>query len=492
MAEENIDSVPEGVPFSLETWRATPEEVRKFILLLMQRLAALEERVNTNSKNSSAPPSSDPPGSLPNRRQREQEDKGKAKRSRGGQPGHKGHHRSLLPTEQTDSVHSYFPDTCSHCSQPLSQTDVVDAPPVRHQVWDIPPIRPNVTEHQLHRCCCTGCGKTTLAGLPTVVPKGAFGPGLTAVIGVLLGKYRLTRRLCESLLNDGFGLRISLGSISSIEGSISESLAGPVDEVHREIKQAPVVNADDTSWKEDNRTAVIWSANTPELAFFYITSTKDHVSAKELLGEDLQGVLGVDRAKTYSFQNLAKLQSCWAHLDRHFQRMEDRGGDSAPVGLLGKAAVDDFFAEWHEFKDGNLSRAELQTRIVPIRERMKTLLERGIQCGGRGRDKTLHSKTAKTCANILDILLAFFTCCYYDGVEPTNNCSEQALRNPVQWRRTSFGSRCAEGSLFVTRMLTVVETCRRQGRNALEFISQAISAKLRSLPAPSLVPARAG
>ena len=112
MAEEFASFVPEGLPFSLETWRATPKEVRDFTVVLMKRLETLEERVNTNSKNSSAPPSSDRPGSLPNRKKH-------GGGSRGGQRGHKGHHRALLPMEQVTSVQHLVPDQCQHCGTSL-------------------------------------------------------------------------------------------------------------------------------------------------------------------------------------------------------------------------------------------------------------------------------------------------------------------------------------------------------------------------------------
>jgi transposase len=168
--------------------------------------------------------------------------------------------------------------------------------------------------------------------------------------------------------------------------------------------------------------------------------------------------------------------------------MEDRGGESQPIGKWGKAEVDRFFVAWHAFKDGKLSRLELQLEIVPIRARMARLLSRGSDCGQSGRDKTIHAKTAKTCQNILSILPAFFTCCYHEGVEPTNNSAEQALRHPVQWRKSSFGSQSDAGSRFVERILSTVETCRRQGRNTLDFLTKSVTALISGTPPPSLLP----
>lgn len=485
---EHTDEHRNSIPLPLEVWEATPPEARALILMLLEqvqalrkRIEGLEEQSRANSRNSSKPPSADPPGSLRNRR----EPTGKP---RGGQKGHKGEHRVLVPTEETTHVVKHYPGNCSKCGCGLCPLDVTgEEEPVRHQVWELPPVQVEVTEHQRYRARCPDCGHVSLADLPVGVPLGAFGPRLTAMAGLLVGQYRLSRRQCESLIRDAFGVAISLGGIKAVENLLSQSLVAPVEEVHSAIQQAPVVNADDTGWKEGNKKAVLWNANTPDLAIFRITKKKDHESARGLLGEDFDGILGVDRATTYSFQDIKKLATCWAHLDRHFQRMEDRGGESEAIGKWGKAEVDRFFTVWHKFKDGKISRPELQSEIVPIRARMARLLLRGSQCGKAGTDKTLHAKTAKTCANVLKVFPALWTCVYYEGVEPTNNSSERALRHPVQWRRNSFGTQSAAGSRFVERILSTVETCRRQGRNALEFLTKSVTALLHGSLPPSLV-----
>ena len=203
----------------------------------------------------------------------------------------------------------------------------------------------------------------------------------------------------------GLELPSSLGGIKGLEGLISESLASPVEEVQAANQKAPVVNADDTGWREANQRAVLWNANTPEMAIFQITPKKDHASAQALLGKKFADILGVDRARTYSFHDRGELQSCWAHLDRHFQRMEDRGGKSTAIGQAGKAEVDHFFKLWREFKDNKLSRLVLQVAVGSVRVNMAKLLVRGIQCGESesGKTKSVHSKTAKTCANILEL-----------------------------------------------------------------------------------------
>ena len=484
------------LPLPQDVWDATPRQAQELILSLIgqvqvltqqvltltARLEALEDQMRANSTNSSKPPSADPPGTLPNR-------KTKSGKKRGGQIGHQGHYRAMIPSDQVDHILQHYPSKCTKCSRGLTSANLTPgSEPARHQIWEIPPVRADVTEHQFYRCSCPDCGEVSLAKLPLGVSPGAFGPRLTALAGLLTGQYRLSLRQCESLLRDGFGVAVSLGGIKGLEGVISDSLASPVQEVHAAIQKAPVVNADDTGWREANQRAVLWNANTPEMAIFLVTPKKDHASAQALLGENFAGILGVDRAKTYSFHDRRRLQSCWAHLDRHFQRMEDRGGKSTAIGQAGKAEVDRFFKLWREFEDKKLSRTVLQFAVGSVRVRMAQLLGRGIQCGDSGKTKSVHSKTAKTCANILELLPAFFTCCFHEGVDPTNNTSERALRHPVQWRNTSFGTQSAAGSRFVERILTTAETCRRQGRNMLEFLTKAVTALRHGLAAPSLLP----
>lgn len=309
------------------------------------------------------------------------------------------------------------------------------------------------------------------------------------MVGVLLGGYRLSRRQCETLLADAFGVTISLGGLAGLEALLSESVSAAVEEVQATIQQAPVVNVDDTGWKEENKRAVLWNMNTPDLAFFMISARKDHETARSLLG-DFDGILGADRATTYSFHPLEKQATCWAHLDRHFQRMEDRGDESAAIGKWGKAEVDRFFEQWHRFKNGEISREQLQAEVVPIRARMARLLKRGSTCSEprAGNTPQCLVKTENTCQNILKVFSSLWTCIYHEGVEPTNNSAERALRHPVQWRRTSFGTRSPEGSRFVERMLTATETCRRQGRNLLSFLAESVKAQLLGIAGPSLVP----
>ena len=249
------------------------------------RLAELERVVGMNSRNSSKPPSSDPPNVDKSRKPRQ------SKRKRGAQPGHEGHHREPLPEDQVDEITQIRPDSCKVCGRALNGQS---AWYTRHQVWEIPEIEPHVHEYQLYGLSCDGCGAWNTASLPQGVPTGAFGPRLQATIGILSGVYRLSKRSVQSVLKDFFGIPIGLGSICACESLVSEALSGPVAEAWEHMQSAQMLHADETGWHEHNRKAWMWVAATQMVTVFMIHAKRGQVAARELLGT-FSGILVTDR-----------------------------------------------------------------------------------------------------------------------------------------------------------------------------------------------------
>jgi len=202
----------------LELWERTPPEVQAYIRALEARIATfegmihtlqeqvrtLQEQLNETSRNSSRPPSSDPPQSSRPRRPRGQ-------RRRGGQPGHPGHTRDLVPVEEVDAVVVLKPEQCQGCHASLAGEDPA---PFRHQVIEIPPITPVITEYQWHQLVCAACGEATRAPWPAGVPSGTYGPRVHATVALCTGAYRLSKRTTTQVLDDLFGVPMSVGTIS--------------------------------------------------------------------------------------------------------------------------------------------------------------------------------------------------------------------------------------------------------------------------------------
>lgn len=480
----------EGTPIPLppDIWAATPPAACALILMLLEQNRALREevrvlreqvqklteQVNLNSRNSSKPPSSNPPWTPP-------VSKKPTGRKRGGQPGHQGHRRQLLPEDQVTQVVHHFPSRCGHCGIALSTPKEPTLPWSAHQVIEIPPVQVEVVEHRFHRVCCKDCLQKTLAPWPSDVTRGSFGPRMVSVLSLLSGRYRMSRRDVEEFCGTVLGVEISLGGVKLQEDIVSQALAPVAAEAEEAVKAAGIVNVDETPWKEARVPGYLWCANTVDLAVYWIRHGRGGETAREILGDNLDRVLGTDRLASYGFHPVKQRQICLAHLIRNLRRLLDRGGLAQSLAEWALRELQALFGLWNDFKGGLLGRLELQAMAAPIRARMGRLLRLGTQCGQRRSESAFK--------HMLRHFPAFWTFLRMEGVEPTNNSSERALRPGVRLRRVSFGSQSEAGSRFVERMLTAIESCRRQGRNLLEVMTQAVSAWMTGDSPPSLLPA---
>jgi len=445
-------------------------ELRAKVATLTRRVAELEAKLGKNSTNSSKPPSSDGPEVQRKRKE-------PTGRRRGGQPGHKGHTRELLPIEQVDLVVPLVPKQCRWCSKPLNGED---ASPLRHQVMEVPPIRPVVTEYQCHELTCEACGLATRAELPAGVPEGAFGPRLMAMVAICTGKYRMPKRITQELLSDFLGAELALGSVPRVEQQVSQALAVPVEQARAFVREQPVVHQDETGWREDKHRAWLWVAVTPLVTVFELVRSRGEKVARRMLGESFSGTLVSDRWSAYAWVHPLHRQVCWAHLLRKFKSFAERKGLLAAYAqsLLDEMGI--AFEWWHLFKEGAMTRRTFQRKLRPLMREVGRLLREASTCGEKG---------AGTCREILKLEDSLWTFVYVDAVEPTNNSAERALRPAVIWRKGSFGTDSPDGSRFVERILSVVATLKSQGRHVLDYLTAACETMLLGQAAPSLLPA---
>src|SRR5262249_3145172 len=248
---------------------ATPGAAQALILALQARIHELEARLGQNSLNSSRPPSTDPPQAPPRQKALPSE------RKRGGQPGHRGACRALLPVEQMDEVVAVVPERCRHCGQPFPEPAPRRRARVwRHQVVELLPLAVRVTEYQMASRRCPACGKRTRAELPAGVPRRPFGARLTAVIALLSGRYRLSRREVRQLLQDLWAVRVALGGVVGQEQAQGAGLAPMVEEAQAGVHHAAVVNLDETGWRQEKQRAWLWTAVTATLTVFRIDRSR--------------------------------------------------------------------------------------------------------------------------------------------------------------------------------------------------------------------------
>lgn len=441
---------------------------------LRRQLQAERERSRRDTINTSTPPSQNPLGGRKPKRT-----KTPSGRQRGGQPGHPDTSPGFFPPEQlTEPPLPCIPDTCQHCQFPLAGAAADDAVFTIHQVVELPPLTPEIREYHRHTCTCEQCGQTTLGPLPDGVPTGGYGPRLQAFVALCTSSYHLSKRQVQELLHLTFDIPIALGTICNLEQRVSAAVAEPVAEAQRHVAQAQVVNADETSWPEQPNKGWLWAGVTAAVAVFLVRRRRDLASAQALLGKAFAGILGCDRYGSYRW--VRRRQLCWAHLDRDWQALIDRGGTSKRIGRQLAKLTDELFHLWHRVRDGTLRRSIFEIDVKPIRNAVADCLRQGARCA--------HPRTAGTCADLLAQEEALWTFVDVPGVEPTNNAAERVLRQAVLWRKKSFGTRGAKGSRFVERLLTVVATCRLQGRNVLDYLTAACTAACTHQPAPSLLP----
>ena len=433
----------------------------------------LSEKLNQNSKNSHLPPSSDGPGA------RSGTGRKKSGRKPGGQKGHPGACRKLLPASSVSAVVDLFPEQCLGCAADLES--VPDPEPLRYQQTDWCDHRLVVTEWRRHEVNCLACGARTRAAYDSsLISASAFGPGIASVIVLLSGCYHLSRRQVRDFLSDMLGLSISLGTVSAIEQRVSEALKPAYEEVQREVEQAAVMYTDATSWLLSGILRSLWVLTSAAAMFYVICIDGRRKTIIRLFGRRT-GIMVSDRASVFTFWAMKRRQICWAHLIRKFVAFSQRDGPAGKIGreLLGYSAL--VFEYWHGYKGGLLTREELEIRLRPVRLHFERVLEKASKAG--------IERLSGSCKDILAHREALWTFARVEGVEPTNNHAERALRPFVLWRRRSFGCRSERGERFAERIMTVVQTARRQKKAVLEFILQSVKAQLAGTHPPRLLAA---
>ena len=258
------DQTPPAVRAYIKTLAGQVQTLTSMIHTLQEQVRALQEQLTQTSCNSSRPPSSDPPQSPCPPRPRRQ-------RRRGGQPGHPGQTRPLVPVDEVDAVVVLKPEQCSGCQASLSGDD---AAPFRHQVMEIPPLKPVITEYQWHQLVCPACGATTRAPWPAGVPSGTYGPRVQATVALCTGAYRLSKRTTQQAMAEVFGVPMSVGTISQLEQATTEAVAAPVEEARTYVHEQAVAHLDETSWRQGDKRAWLWGAVTSLVTVFLVRMSR--------------------------------------------------------------------------------------------------------------------------------------------------------------------------------------------------------------------------
>ena len=474
-AEAIYDAGREAVVAALLSLAAQVEGLLEANRTLTARVERLEEQLGRSSRNSSLPPSSDPPGT-PGRLAKKA-----SGRRPGGQPGHPGTTRQLVGPERLDELVEHWPDCCAVCGERFAEGEGTFGRPLRHQVSELPLLAVRVVEHRLLARRCR-CGQVTRARLPQGVARSRFGPRLQAAVATLCTRQRLSRRQAAELLGELFGCPASVGTVDAILGRVGEALAEPYAELRSALPVAPVVYSDETGWALAGRRHWLWGGFTPTLAVFALSPSRGQTAATELLGSEPAGIVCSDRWAGYNHLPPERRQACWAHLARDFQALSERPlpADQRLGRALARIAASVFAAYTGYRQHGDPGR--LADELHSAQQRMRRLLEPVA----RGR----RQHTAAFAADLLKRWPSLWTFATSpELVEPTNNRAERGLRPAVIKRKLSFGNSSEHGLRSTERLLSAEGSCRLQQRTFFGYLCELLNAHQRGTPLPSLLPA---
>jgi transposase len=469
---------PQIQPEIVQSW--PPEAQEYFVVLqtylqnLQTQIVELQSQLNTNSQNSSKPPSSDPPFKRPPKKTKE-----KSAKPKGAQVGHNRHLRELLPLETVDEIVEIYPHECTQCHSPLRPSDQIGEP-VRHQVWELPPVKAWVREYQFYTRQCSQCSHFTKSekNWPQEVPTGQFGPRLVATLGVLHGQYQLSLRQTQELANDLWQLPLSLGTVADSCYKTSRALAGSYQAIEEVVQHHSTNHVDETGWKRQGKLRWLWVATNTVASLFKISNNRGGQSLKELIGEDYAGIIHSDRHKPYLKLEGSRHQLCWAHLIRNLRGLSQRAGPAEKWAEECLLQSEKLFEAWHRFKGEEISWAKLEEEVEPIRAAFKRQLKAGTTLG--------DGQVGAFSREILKLEERLYIFVKEPGIEPTNNLAEQALRCGVIWRKKCFGSQSDWGERFVERVLSVRSTAQKQGLNFLSYLTACLEAAWFKTTAPVL------
>ncbi len=437
------------------------DELRKTIDSLRRDIEDLKDKLALSSKNSSKPPSSDFKRNL-------------HPKPPGPRKGRKGFFRSRYPEERVDQRVVSELQQCPHCqSDQLRER----AKPAVHQQVELPEAKAIVTQYEMRRYRCRCCKRKISASLPQGITYSAFGPRLTATVGLLTGAYHLSKGETARLFSELYDIEISKGAISGLEKQVSKSLRHPYEEIEGQARASPLVkHLDETPWRDKGRTHYAWLLSTKLESLYRIFPGRHYAHAGELVGEDFSSPIVSDRYGAYLRLNQSQHQFCLAHLLREAQRISEH-----PRNRIGSELHRLLYEVLHlssQYRSGDLSHASWHRRICLRRSHLDTCLELGRRSG--------LSSERRFCRSLWERFDWLWVFLRVPGMDPTNNLAERDLRPLVLWRKKSFGTQSDRGERYVERMMSVVSTLRKRGGDLYSYLQSCVAASRKGLQPPTV------
>ena len=380
-----------------------------------------------------------------------------------------------------DEIVDHYPDACGGCGRRFGDEQRRPGGRFgRHQAAELPPISVIVTEHRTHQLRCWHCRARTSARLPQEMGLSRFGPRLQAAVVTLSAGYRISRRGITELARDLFGVTLCTGSVDAVCQRASDALAGPHCQLQDWVLDQGAVHVDETGWRTSGEGRALWTATTPEATFLQIAEHCNRAQFDALIGTSYPGIVVSDRWNGFEHRDPHQRQVCWSHIQRDFRRHSEGLGEQKTFGEQGLELTRRVFSAWRTYQHEHHDRDRLKAEIAPIQTELRQLLE---AASPKSRRTRWHRRFAN---NLLKVWPALWTFTEIDGIQPTNNPAERALRAPVIHRKVSLGTQSNTGERFAERALSAAGTCRLQRRSLFTYLSELITAHNRGDPFPAL------
>lgn len=444
---------------------------------LQQEVERLKLTVQKDSRTSSKPPSTD----LllkPEKPRGDSEKKEASKRKPGGQPGHPGKTRKGF--KRVDRYELLKPQQCPHCGSVEFDESPVEVQ--RQQVAQLVARPIEVVEYQRYTCQCTQCGQRHRADWPKgIVPGQDLSVELQSLL-VWLGNYgHLSYEKQQELLWELGGIEVGVGTLAATNARMAMAVKGSVDQLREWVKLQPMVHVDESPWPVLGLKEWLWVTTGQKFCLFHPGDTRSRAELIAQLGESFDGVISTDDYSVYNGYSTKAQQKCLAHLRRHFKKVVKLNhGNNPALGQAFLDLIDEAFAQhkqWRETQD----HSAYQTWTVGFKLRVTLTLQQWISRAGYEAGKLLRS--------LRDKQEQWWYFLDHPQVPPDNNLAERSLRLAVTKRKVSGGSRSMKRFAQTADLLSVVQTCRRQGRSVMEFFQSVLmSHEKLGKSKPSLLP----
>ena len=393
------------------------------------------------------------------------------RKKRGAVPGHPGAARPR--PEQVDRHESHQLPACPTCGGELTRT----ARTRTRLVEDIPDdLRPEVTEHTIHRDWCACCKKQVEPKLPDALPNCTLG-NRTVVLSAWLhyGLGTTTRQIVE-VFNGHLRLPITDGGLTQMWHRLAHVLGPWYEQIHRHCLDAGVLHADETGWRVEGRTWWLWCFATTDATYYLLDESRGHPALDRFFVEEFDGVLVSDFWAAYDAVGRTK-QKCWPHLLRELKEVDqgaDNGGDWPAFAKRLRRVYTD--AIRLEVARGVMPPAEHGMKLSRLHGRVIDLgIEEWTNPHARRLGKRLHKSGEE--------LLTFVE---FEGVPSSNNHAEREVRPAVLMRKASYGSQSERGAATRGILMSVCRTLKNRGLDPLQTILDALRSYARTGTLPPL------